>query len=223
MTIKTTETMNNIIAINKPQGYTSHDVIARLRGILGVKKIGHAGTLDPMATAVLVVAIGREATKQIATIVAKEKEYIAEVTFGATSDTDDADGQLIIREVPAVLPTIDDIKALLPSFIGTVKQRPPAYSALKIKGKRAYALARAGKVIEMEPREVIIKDIEVINYAWPQLQLRIVTGPGVYIRAIARDIGEWLGVGAHLTKLQRTRVGEYRIDDAKEIDEIRTG
>lgn len=204
-------------AIYKPLGMTSHDVVDYVRKQTGIRKVGHAGTLDPLATGVLVIAIGRNATKQISEYVAKEKEYIGEITFGATSETDDAEGP-IIHNKDITAPSNDAVKKVLPSFVGNILQQPPAYSALKIKGKPAYKKARMGEKVVLAPREVIIKELELLSYEWPKATIRVTTGPGVYIRALARDIGEHLGVGAYLSALERTRVGEFKKEDALQIE-----
>ncbi len=204
---------SGIHSIYKPKGITSHDVIDQLRRLTGIQKIGHAGTLDPLASGVLVVGIGAEATKQLATEVAKEKEYRAEVKLGVSSATDDEEGEKKIYEVTKI-PNRVEIEVILKKYIGNIEQMPPAYSALKIKGTPAYKLARRGKPTELKIRTVEIKSITIIEYIWPRLVLDVVTGPGVYIRALARDIGRDLGIGGYLSALERTRVGEYTIDKA---------
>ena len=203
---------------------TSHDVVDQLRKIFGVKKIGHAGTLDPLATGVLVIGVGREATKKLAIEVQKEKEYLAEITLGVTSTTDDEEG---IKTKFASLkngdnkpPTLMEVKAVTSKFIGQIKQTPPVYSAVKIKGQEAYKRVRKGERVELNPREVKIKAIEILNYQWPKLELKIITGPGVYIRAIARDVGEALNVGGYLSGLTRTRVGEFTLADAYQLSDL---
>ncbi|MDO8504582.1 MAG: tRNA pseudouridine(55) synthase TruB [Candidatus Liptonbacteria bacterium] len=201
--------MENIFAIYKPKGPTSFDIIREFQKVLGKKiKIGHAGTLDPLASGVLVVAVGREATKKISEVVAKEKEYVADICLGATSTTGDAEGEKVANLVTRT-PNPEEIQKILPEFIGKIMQTPPIYSALKIKGKTAYSLAREGKNVVMNPREVFVKEIEILSYEWPIFKIRVVTGPGVYIRALARDIGERLGTGGYLSGLERTRVGEF--------------
>ncbi|MFA6525960.1 MAG: tRNA pseudouridine(55) synthase TruB [Candidatus Buchananbacteria bacterium] len=207
-----------IIAINKPIGPTSFDIVAKVRKITNTKKVGHAGTLDPLASGVLVVAVGREDTKKISSIVEKEKEYVAEVTLGEESSTDDNEGEKLL--INGSVPELGDIKAVLLHFIGEIYQVPPIFSAMKINGKRAYKLAREGKEVEMKSRKVEIKEIELLEYTYPILKIRVVTGPGVYIRSLARDIGRELGTGAYMSGLIRTRVGEFTIDKAKTIEEF---
>jgi tRNA pseudouridine55 synthase len=205
--------MNKIIGIYKEKGPTSHDVIHKLRKITGIKKIGHAGTLDPLAEGVLVVGIGREATKKLSIEVKKEKEYSAIIKLGMTSTTDDEEGGKKIFELSSI-PTQRQVEDATEQYIGNIKQIPPIYSAVKVQGKEAYKMARKGKVVELGPRDVEIRNIVIIDYQWPLLTINVTTGSGVYIRALARDIGEKLGVGGYLKQLKRTRVGEFSEDDA---------
>ena len=200
--------LKGLVAIYKPKGITSHDVINRLRRITGEQRIGHAGTLDPLAEGVRVVGIGREATKRLGEIKAKEKEYIAEIRLGMESTTGDEEGGK--REVlPKQIPTQEDVEKAARKFEGEIEQAPPVYSAIKVGGKPAYRYARAGKKVELLARRVLIKKIEILSYEWPFLKLRAVTGPGVYIRALARDLGRALGTAGYLTDLERVRVGEF--------------
>jgi tRNA pseudouridine55 synthase len=210
---------DGFFAINKPVGPTSHDIIARLRKKTGVKKIGHAGTLDPLASGVLVVAIGRKYTKQLDKLVQKEKEYIAKIKFGYYSTTDDEEGD---KEKVNNIFEVDksQIQKILLKFIGQIKQIPPVYSAVKISGQPAHRRVRRGEKVELGERQVEIKEIEILGYEWPILKLRVVCGPGVYIRALARDIGKELGVGGYLASLVRTRVGENKLVDALTVDKL---
>ena len=197
-----------IVAIWKPIHMTSYDVIRVVRRATGVQNVGHAGTLDPLASGVLVVGIGRPATRHLGQVVLQEKEYRAVVRLGATSATDDEEGEKTYQDITRI-PGIDEVEKIVRNHIGIIVQTPPMYSALKIKGKPAYAYARAGEAIIMKPRRIEIKDIEILSYAWPVLTMRVVTGPGAYIRALARDIGAALKVGGYLTVLERMRVGQY--------------
>lgn len=208
--------MNKILAVYKPKGPTSHDLIDRIRQITGEKRVGHAGTLDPLASGVLVVGIGRQSTKKLGAVVKKEKEYIAIVKLGAISTTDDQEGekQIVAIKKP---PTKQHIQTILKNFKGDIKQTPPKYSAVKVKGQRAYKLARAGKEFTLKPKRVEIKEIKLIEYQWPRLKLKIITGPGVYIRSLARDIGEKLKTGGYLKELERTRVGDFTKEKAHEF------
>lgn len=211
--------MNKTLAIYKPKGPTSFQVIREFQRVFGKdEKIGHAGTLDPLASGILVIALGREATKKLSDAVGAEKEYVAEITLGATSDTEDMEGEIIANS-EAKDPGMSAMQSAVSSFAGKVMQLPSAHSALKVNGKRAYELARKGKETGLEPREVEIKEIEILGYKWPKLRIRVVTGPGVYIRALARDIGEKLRVGAYLSELERTRVGSFRKEDSMSAEE----
>ncbi|PIR94117.1 tRNA pseudouridine(55) synthase TruB [Candidatus Falkowbacteria bacterium CG10_big_fil_rev_8_21_14_0_10_39_11] len=218
---------SGFLLINKPKDWTSFDVVAKLRGITRIKKIGHAGTLDPMATGLLIVAIGREATKQIDTFKAKEKVYEAEIEFGKTSNTYDAEGEVETRRVILSLACAelaeaskDKVEITLKDFVGQIEQMPPAFSAKKINGVPAYKLARQGKPVELKSATVEIKNIEIIDYTWPKLKLEITCGPGTYIRSIAHDLGQKLETGAILTALKRTKIGEYELKNAKEITDL---
>ncbi|MFA6364805.1 MAG: tRNA pseudouridine(55) synthase TruB [Candidatus Paceibacterota bacterium] len=202
-----------IFGVWKPKGPSSYDVIRVLKHMSTEKKIGHAGTLDPLASGILVIAIGREATKQISNEVAKEKEYVASIRLGVTSTTDDREG-IKTKNISTKKISRNEIRNAINQFEGKIMQVPPVYSAIKVKGKEAYKRTRAGEKIVMKPREVLIKEIEVLSYRWPYLSIRVVTGPGVYIRSLARDIGVVLGVGGYLSNLIRTRVGTYTKETA---------
>ena len=203
-----------IFNIYKPVGVTSHDVVDRIRRLTGEQRVGHAGTLDPLADGVLVVAVGREFTKMLDTELGKEKEYRADITLGQISTTDDEEGekQGVVFEI---IPTTSEIQKLLPQFIGQIEQTPPRYSAVHVNGMRAYKAARAGKALDLKPRSVFIKNIHIVSYGWPHVVLDVICGSGVYIRSLARDIGAALGCGGYIHKLRRTRVGEHVIESAK--------
>lgn len=211
-----------IIGIDKPLGWTSFDAVKRLRGAiqrrLRVKKfkVGHAGTLDPLATGVLIVCTGR-ATRNIETLQNGTKEYVAEITLGATTPSFDLETE-IDRRFPWEHITRDTVDAVLPRFIGKVMQVPPVFSAVKVDGKRAYNLARKGKDVELKAKPLEISELEVMEFVPPVLTIRVVCSKGTYIRALARDIGEALESGAHLTALRRTRVGDMRIEDCLTVD-----
>ncbi len=212
--------LDTIIVINKPLGPTSNDVLTQIKKVLGLKKgVGHAGTLDPLASGVLVVGIGK-GTKRLQDIVKKEKEYLATIRLGMNSTTDDAEGE---KEKIAVknIPSFKEISQALTFFLGKIQQIPPRYSAIKIKGKKAYQIARAGKKIDLKPRPVEIKSIEILKYQWPYLEIKVVTGPGVYIRSLARDIGKELKTGGYIAELTRTRVGDFHIKDAVEVKDVK--
>lgn len=209
-----------LFAVWKPKGPTSHDMVDRVRRITGELRVGHAGTLDPLAEGILVIGVGKDATQTLHTVVAGRKEYNAEVRLGVSSTTDDEEG--VKTEVrPARIPTREEVEEIVKRFSGTISQIPPAFSALKFKGTPAYKLAREGKMPEMKPRDVEIKEIEVLHYNWPSLSFRAVTGPGVYIRSLARDIGRMLGAAGYLSGLIRTRVGEFEEKDVVTMEELK--
>lgn len=205
-----------IIAIYKPKGPTSFDIIYKLRRLTGIKKIGHAGTLDPLASGVLVVGIGREATRKLREAVESEKEYLATVRFGAESTTDDEAGEKTIAEVRKK-PALREIEKMLAEFRGKILQQPPDFSAIKIKGRRAYDIARKGERPKLTKREVEVKEIKIIKYRWPDLKIKIVSGPGFYVRSLARDLGRKLRAGGYLAELERTRVGQFKKSSAIKI------
>ncbi len=213
------DTPSGIIPIYKPSGPTSHDIIAQLRRVTGEQRIGHAGTLDPLASGVLVVGIGREATKRLQEFQDTEKEYHAVIRLGATSTTDDSQGEITPRSVETP-PTRQEIERILPRFIGTIQQAPPQHSAVHYQGKRAHQRARAGERMNLGTRTVTIHSVDIIVYQYPELSIRVVCESGVYIRSLARDIGEQLGTGGYITALQRTRVGEYTCASCRRIEEI---
>ena len=213
-----------ILYIDKPLGWTSFNVVSRVRNSLsrrmGIRrlKVGHAGTLDPLATGVMIVCTGR-ATKRIDQLQAGVKEYIATIALGATTPSFDLE-----TEIDATYPTghitVELVRHTLGRFVGTIEQVPPAYSACKVDGKRAYALARKGKDVELKPKILVIDSIELLSFAPDSIEVRVVCGKGTYIRALARDIGQALGSGAHLTALRRTRVGDALIDNCLTVDQV---
>lgn len=212
--------IDGFLIINKPIDWTSFDVVAKVRNTLGAKKVGHTGTLDPKATGVLVLCIGK-ATKMAEKITGYDKEYIAEITLGATSTTDDQEGEITPFSEGAIGESRpEEIKKLLPKFTGEIDQMPPNFSAIKVKGQRAYKAARKGNPIELKPRSITVEELELLEYQWPILKIRIHCGKGFYVRALARDIGQKLGVGAYLSALQRTRVGQFTIDQSITIEEV---
>ena len=211
--------MNGIVVLDKPPGISSAravDAVKRLipRGT----KIGHAGTLDPFATGVLVLLVGR-ATKLCESLMSQPKAYDATVKLGATTETLDPESPEMATGSAAPV-TRDAIERALLSLRGTILQRPPAFSAMKVDGRRAYDLARSGRAPDLEPRPVTVYSIELRTYNWPLVELTIDCGRGTYIRSLARDLGEMLGVGGYLTQLRRTRVGEFDITRAVAIDQL---
>ena len=205
--------------IYKPKGPTSNDVVQEIKRATGGEKVGHAGTLDPLAEGVLVIGIGREGTKNLGVEVKKEKEYLAKIKLGETSTTDDEEGEKTF--VSDEKPDISHIKEAVNKFIGKIRQIPPIYSAIKVSGKEAYKFARQGEKPVLLERDAEIKEIEILGYEWPHLELRVVTGPGVYIRALARDIGKELEIGGYLAGLKRTRVGDFTADKALSLEEFK--
>lgn len=211
--INSQEIKEGIIGVYKPVGPSSFDMIRRLRILTGVKKIGHAGTLDPLARGILVVGIGRSACRSLEKEVKKEKEYLAVIKLGEESTTDDQEGKKTIKE-NINRPSKKEILEILPQFQGKIEQVPPFFSAIKIKGKRAYQLARQGQRPIIKSRLVEIKNIELLEYQWPYLEIKVLTGPGVYVRSLARDLGQKLNCGGYLFDLERTRVGEFNKDNS---------
>lgn len=211
--------MNGILCVNKPQDFTSFDVVAKLRGILGMKRIGHAGTLDPMATGVLPVFVGI-ATKACDIMPDNSKSYRAGFRFGQTADTQDITGKVLRSSSKPV--SYDDICAILPEFTGKIMQLPPMYSAVQVNGKRLYDLARQGIEIERQPREIEVTGIHVFGYDEENREgtLEIDCGKGTYIRTIIHDIGERLGCGGIMTSLVRTSASGFTLDDCYTFEQI---
>lgn len=218
-------TPSGLLVVDKPGGITSHDVVARARRALGTRKVGHAGTLDPMATGVLVLGVER-ATRLLGHLALADKAYSACVRLGSTTTTDDADGE--VRDVaPAeAVQALDDadIQDAFARLVGVIQQRPSAVSAVKVDGRRAYDRVRAGEEVELEPRTVVISSIDARDIRWfpghVDVDIDVVCSTGTYVRAIARDAGEALGVGGHLTGLRRTRVGPFSVDTAVTLDDL---
>lgn len=210
--------MDGLILVDKPQGLTSHDVVSRLRRILGLRQVGHFGTLDPLATGLLLVGIGK-ATRLFPILSRQDKAYRARIRLGLATDTYDAEGQ------PISLPCQDfpDEKRIVLAMgrlSGTIEQVPPPYSAKKVKGKPLYKWARAKKPVELRPHRVTVYSFRLTSYVPPDLDVEIECGSGTYIRSLAHDLGQVLGCGAHLTSLCRTRVGSFELNEAVTIDRI---
>ena len=219
------------LLIDKPKGITSHDVVDKVREIVGENppkntysggqvKVGHAGTLDPNATGLLIVGVGRDSTKKLSLITKDKKTYEAEVYFGEERDTDDDEGMVISKAQGVLAPSKEEIDLTLSNFIGTQEQIPPPYSAIKLKGKKAYELARKGKNVELKPRKITVYSIKALSYSYPTLEIETIVSSGTYIRALARDIGKRLGMGAYLKNLRRTKIGNYDIKNAVALDEL---
>lgn len=218
-----------IYNIYKPSGPTSHDMVDKIRKLSrnptshkatqGREKVGHAGTLDPFAEGVLIVAIGRAYTRKLGQFLKMDKTYRTTIRLGATSDTDDLTGKIML--IPnAKKVTRRQVTMAIKKFIGKIKQTPPAFSAIKIKGKKAYELARRGITPELKPRPVKIYAIKILKYRWPFLEITTKVSSGTYIRSLARDLGQALGIGGYLEKLTRTKVGRFNLTKSINLDNI---
>jgi tRNA pseudouridine55 synthase len=217
------------VVVDKPAGWTSHDVVARVRRLAGTRKVGHAGTLDPMATGVLVLGVGR-ATRLLTYVVGADKTYLATIRLGAATITDDVEGEVIGRADPAAVAALDadGIGREIAGLTGAIQQVPSAVSAIKVDGRRSYARVRSGEQVELAPRPVTVhrfavlarRDVRDDGHPAVDLDVEVNVSSGTYVRALARDLGERLGVGGHLTALRRTSVGPYGIDEARTLDEL---
>ena len=214
-----TRPADGILNLLKPPHVTSRDVVNDVCRVVGTRQVGHAGTLDPLATGVLVICVG-QATRLVSCVQDQHKHYDAEFLLGRSSDTDDITGVVVEREV-AVPPTRDEIERLLPRFRGRITQVPPQYSAVRVKGRRAYKLARQGVDVEVPAREVEVYRLDITHYDYPRLGLTMECGSGTYVRSIGRDIGELLGCGAVMETLVRTRIGPFDIADAIPVSQLR--
>jgi len=235
--------MEGVFAIYKEEGMTSHDVVDAVRRLTGQKRVGHAGTLDPCAKGVLVVGVGRAATKQLWLIAGTEKEYVTRVKLGWRSTTEDREGRreqvfwtaedgrgrppcLPDEGQPrgvaptGTIPSEEQVRQALTRFQGPLDQRPPAFSAVKIRGRAAYRLARKGREVDLPPHRVEVKEIELLRYVWPYVDVRLVTSLGFYVRSFARDLGELLGTGAYMDELERIRVGTYTKENATRLADL---
>jgi len=202
--------------INKPRGRSSFSIVAQVRRLSGIKKVGHAGTLDPEAEGLLIILLGKEFTRQAQDYSKLDKTYEFEIKLGEFSSTDDEEGDK--TKLSSLVPAIDQISQVVGSLTGEIIQTPPVYSAIKIGGQRAYKLARKGEKVEMPSRKVTVKSFEILDYNYPLLRLKAEVSSGTYIRALAREIGEQLETGAYCTQIVRTRVGEFKLEDALGID-----
>lgn len=209
--------INGVIVIRKEQGFTSHDVVAKMRGICGQKKIGHTGTLDPAATGVLPVCLG-SGTKLCDMLADRDKEYVAELLLGVTTDTQDMTGTVLAEQ--AVKVTEDEVRKVCESFVGDYNQIPPMYSALKVGGKKLYELAREGKSVERQARPVRILELEILQIELPVVKMRVVCSKGTYIRTLCDDIGRALGCGGAMKSLERTRVGAFTLENAVTLGKL---
>ena len=213
---------NGFLNLNKPLGFTSHDCVAKVRRFLKLKRVGHAGTLDPAATGVLPIALGR--ATRLLQYLPQDKAYHATIRFGLTTATDDLEGEVLVRQ-PASWLTLEAVKSKLPLFQGTIQQVPPNYSAIQVQGKRLYDLARSGELIEVPARSVDIYQLEILDWRsgeLPESDLAIACGSGTYIRSIARDLGAILEVGGTLASLVRTDSSGFRLSDSLTLDDFAT-
>lgn len=215
--------MDEIILIDKPEGITSFGVVAKVRRVLTEKagkkvKVGHTGTLDPFATGLLILLAGK-ATKRSNEFLKLDKEYMAEIRLGETSTTGDPEGE-IQKSYTGEAPDFEEVKKVVQSFTGGIMQKVPAFSAVKVNGKRAYDLARKGLPVETPTRKVTIYKIEILEYKWPILKIRTEVSSGTYIRALGEDIGRELGTGAYLTALRRTKIKDYDVKDAVPLEDF---
>lgn len=214
--------MDGFLLVDKPVGLTSHDVVAKVRWIIGEEtgqkvKVGHTGTLDPLASGLMILVLGSY-TKRAQEFSKMDKTYEAELTLGSTSATGDGEGP--ITEVGGQKPEGREVKKVLESFVGRISQTPHAHSAVKVGGQRAYKLARAGKDFKMEPRQVTIYELQTTNYEYPKLCFTARVSSGTYIRSLAEDIGQKLGTGAYVSALRRTKVGDHDIKNAMSLDSL---
>ena len=209
------------MVVDKPIDWTSHDVVGRMRRLAGTRKVGHAGTLDPMATGVLVLGVNR-ATRLLGHVAGADKEYLATIALGATTVTDDAQGdETSVADASAL--TIDDVRTAMEPLTGAIEQVPSSVSAIKVDGQRAYARVRSGEQVELKARPVVVSAFELLEFEPGEravARVRVECSSGTYVRALARDLGAALGVGGHLTSLRRTRVGGFTLDQARTLDQL---
>lgn len=213
--------LDGFLLVDKPAGLTSFSVVARVRKLSGARKVGHAGTLDPIATGLLVLALGK-ATKRIGPIADLSKEYLFSLQFGTRTDTDDMEGK-ILSTCDASSVSLEAIEGILPEFRGRIMQVPPRYSAIKISGRRAYALARSGIEPELKPRQVTVHRLDLLDVKPPAASFLLQCSKGTYVRSLARDMGERLGCGACVSRIRRTQIGSFRVDNALALDSLTPG
>jgi len=210
-----------ILLIRKPKGWTSFDVVNRVRRILNVRKAGHAGTLDPLATGLLIIGTNAR-TKTLGSMQELEKEYVVTMRFGARTESFDSETPLIVHN-PEIQVTSDNLQAVLKEFLGEQAQLPPMYSAVKVRGKRLYKYARQGKVVDREERRVSIRSLSIEAFTPAEATVRVVCSKGTYVRTLVDDVGLRLGCGAFMTALERVRIGEYRLEEACSLAELVPG
>lgn len=209
-----------LLLIDKPKGLTSHDIVDVVRRVTGERRVGHAGTLDPNATGLLIVGVGREETKKLGNLTkSTRKTYEAEIFLGEERDTDDVEGQ-VIKSNKTIQSEKGEIKRVIKEFTGELKQVPPTYSAVKTKGRKAYQSARKGEKVALKPRTVEVYSIKVVDYSYPILKIVCEVSSGTYIRSLARDIGRRLGTYGYLRNLRRTKVGKFSVDKALNLQQL---
>lgn len=208
-------TDDGLLLIDKPRGITSHDAVDEVRRALGVRKVGHAGTLDPSATGLLVMGVGR-ATRLLRFLGDLDKEYRGTGRLGQETDTLDAEGQVV--RTGAVTASDQDLRQAMAGLVGQIEQRPPAYSAVKVRGERSYRAARRGRVVDAPARTVRVDEFELASFQSPEFEFRVVSSGGTYVRSLVAEVGTRLGSGAHLIRLVRTRIGPFRLQDANPVD-----
>lgn len=208
---------DGLLLVNKPTGMTSHDAVDRARRVLGIKKVGHAGTLDPLASGLLIMGVGR-GTRLLRFLSDLDKEYEGTGKLGVETDTLDAEGE-VVRTAPVNV-SEEDLRSALKALTGEIEQRPPAYSAVQIGGERLYKAARRGEAVEAPRRKVRVDTFELVRYTSPDFDFRVICSSGTYVRALVADVGCRVGPGAHLTRLVRTRIGHFSLDEAKPPDDV---
>jgi tRNA pseudouridine55 synthase len=218
MSLGPTKEMEGVLLVDKPQGLTSHDVVYRLRRKLSMKKIGHAGTLDPMATGLLVMLIGK-ATRISQYLMSVDKAYEGEAALGVVTDSQDAEGE-VLTTLPVPALTEVQVREAMKGFLGDQYQTPPMHSAIKVDGVPLYKMARKGEEVEREPRFIRVMSFELLSFALPRLTFRLQCTKGTYVRTIAHDLGQKLGCGAHLSALRRTASGQFNIDQCLTLEAI---
>ncbi len=211
--------MDLVVQFNKSGNSTSHDAVAAVKKLFKVRKAGHAGTLDPLATGILLICLN-EATKITGYLSDLDKEYIVTARLGESTDTYDTEGTITRQSSAALAVTRKEVETTLSEFTGEIEQTPPMFSAVKMNGRPLYELARKGIVVDRKPRVVMVRSIEIIEFKMPYLRLRVSCSKGTYIRSLCNDIGDALGVGAHVTELARTRIGDFTLENAAAIDEL---
>ncbi|MFC0261777.1 tRNA pseudouridine(55) synthase TruB [Fontibacter flavus] len=212
------EPYGEVFLINKPYEWTSFDVVKKVRNALKIKKVGHAGTLDPLATGLLIICAGKK-TKSIDTYMAQEKEYTGTFVLGKTTESFDLEKEVVNVADPSHI-TLEEVKAAAAQLTGDIMQIPPMHSAIKVDGKRVYESARKGKEVKMEARPVTVSLFEITRFDNPEVHFKIVCSKGTYIRSLARDLGEILNVGAYMSALTRTRIGEFKLEEAAELNNL---